>query len=200
MNWFLGMDKRDNNIADTQCTVVQLDCNRLLNVLSTLMSKLKTIRGKAKLQEYTDWVAILANDTHWNGNYQMCNQLLKFKEALKEMAAEEGSNITTEIAELLPSNADALKIRVLTKDLKMFHSISLMLQKRDGVVNLTDVHSLFDKLITDFGDDFKLYLSPDAKIVNNKFFESGIVEVLQDELNLSEEENQALKALELPLY
>ena len=164
------------------------------------MSKLKTIRGKAKLQEYTDWVAILANDTHWNGNYQMCNQLLKFKEALKEMAAEEGSNITTEIAELLPSNADALKIRVLTKDLKMFHSISLLLQKRDGVVNLADVQSLFDKLIADFGDDFKLYLSPDAEIVNNKFFESGIVEVLQVELILSEERESSIKGIGAPLY
>ena len=131
-------------------------------------------------------------ETHWNGNYQMCNRFLEFKEALKELAAEGCSNITTEIAVLLPGNADALKIRVLTKDLKMFHSISLLLQKRDGVVNLADMHSLFDKLITDFGDDFKLYLSPDAKIVNNKFFESGIAKVLQDKLNLSEEKNQSL--------
>ena len=189
MNRFLGIDKGDDNIADAQCAAVQLNHCHLLKVLSNLMSKLKTIKGKAKLQEYTDWVAILANDTHWNGNYQMCNQLLKFKEALKEMAAEEGSNITTEIAELLPSNADALKIRVLTKDLKMFHSISLLLQKRDGVVNLADVQSLFDKQIADFGDDFKLYLSPDAEIVNKKFIESGIVKVLQDELSLPEDEN-----------
>ena len=59
---------------------------------------------------------------------------------------------------LLPSYADALKISELTKDLKKFHSISLLLQKRDGVVNLADVQSLFDKQIADFGDDFKLYL------------------------------------------
>ena len=50
----------------------------------------------------------------------MCNRFLEFKEALKELAAEGCSNITTEIAVLLPGNADALKIRVLTKDLKMF--------------------------------------------------------------------------------
>ena len=73
-----------------------------------------------------------------------------------------------------------------------------MPQKCDSVVNLAAVQSLFDKLIADFGDDFKLYLSPDAEIVNNKFFESGIVKVLQDELSLSENENSALKALELP--
>ena len=162
------------------------------------MSKFKTIKGKAKLQEYTDWVAIWANETCWNGNYWMCNQFLEFKEALKELAAEEGSNITTEIADLLPSKSEALKISVLTKDLKKFHPISLLLQKCDGVVNQVDVHSLFDKLISDFGNDFKLYISPEAEIVNNKFFESGIVKVLRDELNLSEEENQALKALELP--
>ena len=100
----------------------------------------------------------------------------------------------------MPSNADALKISELTKDLKMFHSISLMPQKCDSVVNLAAVQSLFDKLIADFGDDFKLYLSPDAEIVNNKFFESGIVEVLQDELNLSEERESSIKGIGAPLY
>ena len=59
------------------------------------------------------------------------------------------------------------------------------------MVNQVDVHSLFDKLISDFGNDFKLYISPEAEIVNNKFFESGIVKVLQDELSLSENENSA---------
>ena len=122
----------------------------------------------------------------------MCYWFLEFNKVPKELAVEKGSNITTEIAELMHSIADALKISALSKDLKKFHSISLLLQKRDGVVNLADMHSLFDKLITDFGDDFKLYLSPDAKIVNNKFFESRIVTVLQDKLNLSEEKNQSL--------
>ena len=120
VNWFLCIDKRDNNIADAQYTAVQLDHCHLLKVLSNLMSKLKTIKGRAKLWENTDWVAIQAVETHWNGNYQMCNRFLEFKEALKELAAEGCSNITTEIAVLLPGNADALKIRVLTKDLKMF--------------------------------------------------------------------------------
>ena len=127
----------------------------------------------------------------------MCNWFLEFNEVPKELAAEKGSNITTEIADLLPSKSEALKISVLTKDLKKFHPISLLLQKCDGVVNQVDVHSLFDKLISDFGNDFKLYISPEAEIVNNKFFESGIVKVLWDDLNFSEEENQALKALEL---
>ena len=95
------MDKRDDNIADAQCTAVQLDWCHLLKVLSTLMSKLKTIKGKAKLEEYTDWVAIQANETCWNGNYRMCKRFLEFKEALEELAAEEGSNITTEIAEIV---------------------------------------------------------------------------------------------------
>jgi hypothetical protein len=79
VNWFLGMDKRDDNIADAKCTAVQLDCCQLLKVLSTLMSKLKTMKGTAKLQEYTDWVAIWANKTGWNGNYQMCNRFLEFR-------------------------------------------------------------------------------------------------------------------------
>ena len=128
------------------------------------------------------------------------HQFLEFKKALKELAAEEDSNITTEIAELLPSYSDSLKNSASTKDLEKFHSSSLLQQKHDGMGNLAHEHSLFNKLITDIDDDLKLYLLPNAEIVNNKFFESRIVTVLQDKLNLSEEVNQALKALELPIH
>ena len=43
------------------------------------------------------------------------------------------------------------------------------------MVNLADVQSMFDKLIADFGDDFKFYLSPDAEIVNNNSLRVGLL-------------------------
>ena len=66
---FMGMNQRDQAMADANCTQAQLDRRQLLHLLSALMSKLKTIKGKAKLHEYTDWVGVKANETRWNGNF-----------------------------------------------------------------------------------------------------------------------------------
>ena len=137
------------------------------------MSKLKTIKGKAKLHEYTDWVGVKANETRWNGNFHMCLRFLQFKDDLSKLAFED-SQIGQEVASLLPCAADTLKIIVLEKQLLKFQSISLLLQKHDGQVTLADVRGLFDCLISDFGEDFKHYLASNADIVNNEHFENGI--------------------------
>ena len=46
--------------------------------LSALMSKLKIIKGKAKISEYTNFVAIKANKTRWNDNYRMSKRFIDF--------------------------------------------------------------------------------------------------------------------------
>ena len=66
-------------ITDAQYTAVQLDCCHLLKVLSTVITKLKIIKGRTILQVYTDWVAIQGNESSWNGNYQMCTSFLSLR-------------------------------------------------------------------------------------------------------------------------
>jgi hypothetical protein len=73
---YLGLNQKDETAADGNYTVKQLDWRPLVKLLSTLMSKLKTIMGKAKLQEFTDCNALKANETRWNGNFLMCDRYL----------------------------------------------------------------------------------------------------------------------------
>ena len=68
---YLGLNFADDNVAAAKATKSQLSHCTLIKLLCTLMTKLKTIKGKARLHEYTEFVAIKPNETRWNGNYRM---------------------------------------------------------------------------------------------------------------------------------
>ena len=68
---YLGLNFADDNFAAAKATKSQLSHCTLIKLLCTLMTKLKTIKGKARLHEYTEFVAIKPNETRWNGNYRM---------------------------------------------------------------------------------------------------------------------------------
>jgi hypothetical protein len=80
---YLGIDKKDLISAKKNCTSDQLRRRCLIQKLSFLMTKLKTIKGRAKLKEYTDYVAIKPNETRWNGNYRMVQRYVQFEASLK---------------------------------------------------------------------------------------------------------------------
>jgi len=158
------------------------------------MSKLQTIKGKGRLQEFTDYVAVKANETQWNGNFRMCERYIQFKEALEKMANEDDV-LGPEVAALLPSIAENIRIKSLLTDLSKFQSVSLLLQKQDGDVHLNQVRVLFDTLINDYSKDCEQYLGPTAAIVNNPDFDSCVIKVLNDE-HLSVAKEAALKRME----
>ena len=87
----------------------------------------------------------------------------------------------------------------LSKVLKVFHSVSLLLQKKEGHISHLDVRVLFDKLIDDYGDDFEYYLASNANIVNNTKFESSIVQYLHDDTLLTQDERKELEPFEFSL-
>jgi hypothetical protein len=157
------------------------------------MSKMKTIKGKAKTAEYTDYVAIKSNETRWNGSYRMVERYLKFHASLVEIV-DDGNAIGREIARLLPTNLEHMDLKNLIRPLKHFHSVSLLLQKRDGVISLSDVRELFVSLIDDYGEDFMFYLSADAEIVSFPEFEKSIVKAIREE-NLGDADREQLKTL-----
>ena len=117
------------------------------------MSKLKTIKGKANLRSFTYCVAIKANETRWNGNFRMVLRFIQFKDALNNIAMED-SDIGRSVSELMPCPIDVSRIIKLNSDLHKFQSVSLQLQKADGLINLFDVRVLFDRCIEDFGKAF----------------------------------------------
>jgi len=109
----------------------------------------------------------------------------------------EDSNFSLEISNLMPTLYESIEIRNLEKDLRKFHSVSLILQKKDGEINLHDVRCMFDQLIRDFSDDFAYYLSENSTIVNNPEFEKAISKYIENPSSLSEEDIIVLKCLEL---
>lgn len=193
---YIGLNFKDDDTAKAKCTVEQLARREILQLLSTLMSKLKSIKGKARLREYTDYVALKANETRWNGNYRMTTRYIQFKDVL-ELLAQEESEVGRCVAALLPSPIQVLNIIRLQKDLAKFNAVSLLLQKRDGSINLSDVRALFDKLIRDFGADFKQYLAKDAEIVCSPQFEDAIVKAIEGLEPLTDAEQGLLLGFKL---
>ena len=173
----LGMDAKDDegrkNYDDGQ-----RHRRQLLQALSTLMSTLKTIKGKATLRSFTNWVAIKANETQWNGNFRMVLRFIQFKDALNNIAMED-SDIGRSVAELMPCPIDVSRIIRINSDLHKFQSVSLKLQKADGLINLFDVRVLFDRCIEDFGKHFEVHLSMDSDIISNPHFENAIVKAIE---------------------
>jgi hypothetical protein len=110
---------------------------------------------------------------------------------------QEDSDIGRSVADLLPSITDVANVLLpMRKALIKFNSVSLVLQKKDGCVSMLDVRVLFDRLIVDFGDDFKEYLAADANIVNDKHFNSAVVKSLSGK-ELTEFDITQLKPFEL---
>jgi hypothetical protein len=144
------------------------------------MSKLKTIKGKAKLSEFTDYVAIKANKTRWAGNYRMVRRFLQFQDSLNNLVGE-GGLIAREVALPMSTALEVLDIEELSKALTQFHSVSLLLQKRDGEINLDDVRNFFDSLIEDYGVHFSHHLEADSDIVCSPVFERAIIKLLNNE-------------------
>ena len=54
----------------------------------------------------------------------------------------------------MPTASRIIGIKKMSKALKIFHSVSLLLQKKEGHISHLDVRVFFDKLIDDYGDDF----------------------------------------------
>ena len=88
-----------------------------------------------------------------------------------------------------------LDINEIDVALTQFQSVSLLLQKADGEINLDDVRVFFDKLIDDYGDHMTHHLAADADIVCSPVFESAVIKLLNDQ-PLTATEARAARCLE----
>ena len=146
---YLGLkNDADDGGADNR-TIEQKERSRLRDNFSALMSKLKTIKGKAKLEDISDYVALKANATRWSGNFRMVNRFFQFDDDLQEYVSDatEAGPLQTQIAELIPNAADIIALKPLAAALTNFHSVSLQLQKKDGDINFLQARLMFDRLI-----------------------------------------------------
>merc|ERR1712046_274043 len=102
-------------------------------------------------------------------------------------------NLPPVIVQSLPTPTENIAINSLVSRLSQFESVSKALQGGgDSTLTLYEARRLFDKLLTDFGDDYPLSeLKKDSYLINNKAFENGIIKVQSGEeslLNRSEKE------------
>ena len=108
----------------------------------------------------------------------MVLRFIQFKDAQNNIAMED-SDIACSVAELMPCPIDVSRIIKLNSDLHKFQSVSLQLQKADGLINLFDVRVLFDRCIEDFGKHFEVHLSMDSDIISNPHFENEIFKAIE---------------------
>eukprot|EP00171_Calliarthron_tuberculosum_P021734 IDg21734t1 len=192
---YLGMDRKTEDKAKKKCTPDQYSRRRLLLKLSTLMSKLKTIKGSAYLRHFTSLCAVKASETRWDGNFRMVDRFQKFSQAIMNVVNENGP-FSRALSELMPSFHELQGISDLHQDLSKFQDVSLALQKRDGLLSLLHVRLMFDKLIADFGADFAEFLSPESHIVISPSFENAILKSLKKS-DLSTDDVWTLKCFEI---
>ena len=107
-------------------------------------------------------------------------RFLQFQDSLNNLVAE-GGLIAREVALLMSTALEVLDIEELSKALTQFHSVSLLLQKRDGEINVDDVRNFFDSLIEDYGVHFPHHLEADSDIVCSPVFERAIIKLLNNE-------------------
>jgi hypothetical protein len=135
VNRYLGVDKDDNAKAVDKCTPEQLRRRRLLAKESSVMSKMKTTKGRWELRSFTEFVPIKANATRWSGNKMMVTRLLLFRDGLEDIVRQ-GTEFGKVLGAIMPSTLEFLDPAELSKTLDKFHSVSLTLQFKDGEVNL----------------------------------------------------------------
>ena len=120
----------------------------------------------------------------------MLKRFLKLKEFIDPM--------NTELAALMPTAAELIRLNVLMEDMSKFQSITMHLQK-DGI-NMYEVRVLFDAAIEEYPIMSK-YLSTTAKIIHSPDFESGLVKLIRegDSPSLTPSEELALVKIKCSL-
>ncbi|ETI34368.1 hypothetical protein F443_19114 [Phytophthora nicotianae P1569] len=164
-----------------------------LDLVQTLMLKLRTLTQSAKLRLKTILRPIIRQQTRWGSTVAMLN---RFFELLPFLDTDDD-----ELAELLPSPAAKWRLKDLLGELKDVESVSKALQGSD--VSLLDVRVWFDALIAK-KESYSNYLYTNgdfviliilAEIVHRPDFESGCVRVLKGQgQRLTRSEKSALEA------
>ena len=144
--------------------LVQSDQEVLSEKVIFLMKKLSNMKQAGKLRKAINLKHVTRIITRWSSNYYMLHRYHELTPFLDKTDIE--------IAELLPSISEELKLQDLLVDLTDIQSVTLKLQ--EDSVTIAEVHRLFDALILRFCSMCE-YLSERAEIVNNHQFEAAIV-------------------------
>jgi hypothetical protein len=163
------------------CTLFLTEYEDQLNAINSLMVELRKLKKAAKLRKVTELEPIKRNVTRWNSTHSMLKRFFELKPFLDEN--------DTEIATLIPSGLDLMKLQGLMKDLELIHPIGLMkdldllqpvtLKLQESNCTMLEVRRIFDYLLKKY-PIMERYLSSDANIIHSPVFEEGLIKVLDN--------------------
>jgi hypothetical protein len=151
-----------------------------------LMKKVSSLKAASQLRLLTKYCPIIENKTRWSSTYQMIRRFLRIQNELSSVV---------EILSFLPNHLEVDLLQRGFEEMKKFDSITVMLQ-REGM-SFVESRQIFDLFLEDF-PTFKHYLADDAKIVEDKLFESSVMAIAKG-LPLSDTQREAAIPLLKPV-
>jgi len=161
----------------------------ILTKVNDVMVKLRTLKNAAKLRELTALVPVKKNETRWTGWFDMCQ---RYKRLLPHI------ELIPEVEEYLLTSCEKRTYAKLLEELSNFYDVTIYLQTKG--LSLGTAKDLFQGVLEKYDDNeaLKKYLSPNADIVLNKHFESGVHKLWSDVAHtLDPLETDAVKTLEI---
>jgi hypothetical protein len=149
----------------------------LVNNIADLCAKLRQLKNASKLRKKNLPCALLRS-IKWGSTYAMLLRYIELSGHLRDC------NFADDVLQCIPSAVDHARAVELCEHLGDFNAVSKLLQldgKGTGpddmkALDMDEVRYQFDKLIESFPGSSH-YLAADAAIVQNNFFERGIVKL-----------------------
>ncbi|RQM29283.1 hypothetical protein B5M09_013613 [Aphanomyces astaci] len=148
---------------------VLADYEDLLCAVHAIMKKLSNIIPAAKLRRMTPLCPKQRNKTRWSSSVAMLARYVELKPFLPQLGIDD-------IDMLLLNSRQDRDVDLLIAQLTDLNSVTLALQ--DESLTLADVRMLFDEVVVQYSGA-EVRLGPDASVVEDPTFESGVVKVLQ---------------------
>jgi len=143
----------------------------LIESIREIMKKVSHPVTAAKLRKFSDLRPVCSNATRWSSTANMLKRFLELREAITNIEEDE-------IDVLMPSTRNVRKVENLCETFGALDSVTKALQ--DDSIDLADVRGIFDSVIETYPDANE-FIGPDAGIVHQPHFESGIVKVLDNQ-------------------
>jgi hypothetical protein len=167
--------------------------------VTSLMSKLSTLKGSGRLRKYTNLRPVKRNETRWLGVIEMLDRYLKIHHFLPDMVIDD-----PEVETLILNRRELNNIQTHQIMLQNLKDVTLYLQNK--TLTLNEAQAVLDEVIltfqedrnTDIFFDFSPFLSTNATIVHSHHFEKAVIKIQQqDERKLSILEKKAVEDLKV---
>jgi hypothetical protein len=165
------------------------DCHSaMLQKMSSLMSRLSTLKNAARLRDVTELHPVTRNVTRWTSTFEMIQRYKELKPFLPSLLLKDSV-----LLDYVLTPREDHTLETLETPLLAMLDVTLSLQK-EGLL-LSDARAFFDALMADYKDyNLGKYLGKDAQIIHSPTFESGLIKISDgNEKDMTVQEKIALE-------